>query len=273
MAEYDPRILRVGIQVGDLVNWYQELTLSASGSKSSNDNQADCTVKLTNLSKEVRDYLLKETSPFNKKATKKRIVVQAGRQSTGVVRVFEGDITKSSISQPPDIELTLTAKANNAMKGKMVTQAFAEQAKLSEIAKKVAEDLELSLDFQAADKNIRSYSYTGPALKQVTKLAEMGNVNAYIDDSFLVVKDSDKPLMGKRKVLSVESGMVGIPELTEKGVKVKFLFDPDTTLGGELKIESNLNPAVAGDYIIYKLDFSLSNHSTDFYWTAEAKRK
>lgn len=273
MAEYDPRVLRVGVQVGDLVNWYQDLSLSVSGSKTSNDNQADCTVKLTNLSKEVRDYLLKETSPFNKNAIKKRIVVQAGRKSTGVVRVFEGDITKSSISQPPDIELTLTAKANNAMKAKMVTQTFAEQAKLLEIAKKVAKDLELSLNFQAKDKNIRSYSYTGPALKQVTKLAEMGNVNAYIDDEFLIVKDSDKPLMGKRKILNVESGMVGIPELTEKGIKVKFLFDPDTTLGAELKIESNLNPAAVGDYIIYKLDFSLSNHSTDFYWTAEAKRK
>lgn len=273
MAEYDPRLLRVGVQVGDLINWYQDLMITASGSKSSNDNQGECTVKLTNLSKEVRDYLLKETSPFNKNVTKKRIVVQAGRQSTGVAKVFEGDITKSSISQPPDIELTLTAKANNAQKGKMVSHAFAEQAKLSEIAKKVADDLELSLDFQATDKNIRSYSYTGPVLKQVQKLGEMGNVNAYVDDDFLIIKDSDKALMGKRKILNVESGMVGIPELTEKGVKVKFLFDPDTTLGAELKIESELNPAVAGDYIIYKLDFSLSNHSTDFYWTAEAKRK
>lgn len=272
MAEYDPRVLRVGIQVGDLVNWYQGLTLFVSGSKSSNDNQAECTVKLTNLSKEVRDYLLKETSPFNKSASKKRIIVQAGRESTGVVRVFEGDITKSAISQPPDIELTLTAKANHAMKGKMVTQSFAEQAMLSDIAKKVSEDLELALDFQAADKNIRSYAYTGPALKQVSKLAEMGNVNAYVDGDFLIIKEADKALRGKRKILNIDSGMVGIPELTEKGVKVKFLFDPDTTLGSELKVESTLNPAAAGNYIIYKLSFSLSNHSTDFYWTAEAKR-
>lgn len=273
MAEYEPRIIRIGIQIGDTLNWYENLAVSVSGSKTSNSSQADCTVKLTNLSKETRNYLLTETSPFNKNSSKKRIIVQAGRESTGVVRLFEGDITKASISQPPDIVITITAKAGNALKSKIVSQTFAEQAKLSEIAKKVSEDLELSLLFQATDKNIRSYSYTGPALKQIEKLGEMGNVNAYMDEQYLVVKDSDKPLMGRRKILNTETGMIGIPEITEKGIKIKFLFDTNVSLGGELKVESDLNPAVNGIYTIYKLDFSLSNHSTDFYWTAEAKRK
>lgn len=159
------------------------------------------------------------------------------------------------------------------MKSKIVTQSFSEQAKLSDIAQKVAKDLEVASNFQATDKTIRSYSYTGSALKQVEKLGEMGNVNAYIDNEILIVKNSQQPLLGKRKVLNVDSGMIGVPEMTERGVKVKYLFDPETTLGGELKIKSQLNPAIAGIYNIYKLTFDLSNHDTNFYWTAEATRQ
>lgn len=272
MAEYDPRIVRVGVQVGNFINWYQDIAISAEGSKATNESQAECTVTLTNLTKDVRDYLLKETSPFNKKKDKKVLIVEAGRKSTGSKRIFEGDITESTISQPPDIALTLKALANNSQKGKIVANTQPAQSKLSEIAKKVAEDLELSLNFQANDKNVQSYSFTGSALKQVNKLSEAGNVNAYIDGEFLIVKNQEEPLRGRRRVLNKDNGMIGIPETTEKGIKVQFLLDTTTELGSDLRLESELNPSVSGSYTVYKLSFSISNRDLPFYWTAEATR-
>lgn len=272
MAEYDPRIVRVGVQVGNYINWYQDLAITAEGSKTTNESQAECTVTLANLTKDVRDYLLKETSPFNKKADKKRLIVEAGRRSTGAKRIFEGDITETTITQPPDIELSLKALANNSLKGKIVANTQPATTPLSQIAKKVAEDLELSLNFQAMDKNIANYSFTGSALKQVNKLAEAGNVNAYIDDEFLIVKNLNKPVRGQRRVLNADNGMVGIPETTEKGIRVRFLIDTTTELGSDLRIESELNPSVNGSYTVYKLSFSISNRDIPFYWTAEATR-
>lgn len=272
MADYDPRIVRVGVQVGNYINWYTDLAITAEGSKTTNETQAECTVTLTNLTKDVRDYLLKETSPFNKKKDKKLLIVEAGRRSTGAKRIFEGDITETSISQPPDIELTLKALANNSLKGKVIANTQPEQTPLSQIAQKVAEDLELSLNFQATDKNIARYSFTGSALKQVKKLAEAGNVNAYIDGEFLIVKDLNQPVSGRRRVLNAENGMVGIPEPTEKGIRVRFFIDTTTELGSNLRIESELNPSVSGSYTVYKLSFSISNRDLPFYWIAEATR-
>lgn len=271
MAEYDPRIVRVGVQVGNYINWYQDLAITAEGSKTTSESQAECTVTLANLTKDVRDYLLKETSPFNKKADKKRLIVEAGRRSTGAKRIFEGDITETTITQPPDIELSLKALANNSLKGKIVANTQPATTPLSQIAKKVAEDLELSLNFQAMDKNIANYSFTGSALKQVNKLAETGNVNAYIDND-LIVKNFNQPVRGQRRVLNADNGMVGIPETTEKGIRVRFLIDTTTELGSDLRIESELNPSVNGSYTVYKLSFSISNKDIPFYWTAEATR-
>ena len=67
-------------------------------------------------------------------------------------------------------------------------------------------------------------------------------------------------------------GMIGIPERTEQGVKVTFLYDPQTRLGSEIELESIQYPALDGRYVIYKLNYSITNRDVPFYLTAEARR-
>lgn len=270
---FDRRIIRVGIEVSGELRTYEDLWISASGTKFANPLQNECEIKIANLSREVRDYLLTETSPFNKNKTPKRIIIDAGRESYGVSRLFEGDITEVSPTQAPDIMLIMKAKTGQFQKQEAIATSKEANANLSLIASDVAKSLGLTLTFEATDKQIASYSYTGPKLKQVEKLAEAGRVNAYIDDKNLVVKDWNKPLAGVTHVLSQDSGLIGIPEITEEGVRVKYLLDPKSRLGGELKLESKLNPAATGDYVIYKLAFEISTRDTPFYNIAECKRK
>lgn len=273
MSNIDLRILRIGVEINGQLQMYDGLWASASGTKFANPLQNECEVRIANLSKEVREYLLTETSPFNANKTPKRIIVEAGRVSTGTFRLFEGDITECSPSQAPDITLTMKAKTGQFSKGTVIAKSHPAQTPLSRIAKDVAAALSLSLVFEAQDKNISNYSFTGASLKQVDKLSEAGNVNAYVDDKKLVVKDYNVPLKGVSHVLSEQTGLVGIPELTEQGVRVKYLLDPQSQLGGELKLESKINPSMNGDYVIYKLSFEISNRDTAFYTIAEAKRK
>jgi len=78
----------------------------------------------------------------------------------------------------------------------------------------VAQDLGLSLTFQATPKQISNYSFTGSAVKQVEQLGAMGRVNAYVDDKALVVKDFNAPLAKRTRELNLDTGMIGIPEFT-----------------------------------------------------------
>lgn len=273
MADLDLRIVRVGIEVDGQLRVYEDLWVSASGSKFANPLQNECEVRISNLSKDVRQYLLTETSPFNSNKTAKRIFVEAGRVSTGAFRLYEGDITEAIPTQAPDITLTLKSKTKQFDKGKIVAKAQGAQAPLSRIAADAASELGLSLIFEATDKSIANYSFTGSALKQVDKIAASGSVNAYVDDANLIVKDYNKPLAGASHTLSEATGMVGIPELTEQGVKVTFLLDPNAKLGGALILDSKANPAMNGNYVIYKLNFEISNRDTQFYTIAECKRE
>jgi hypothetical protein len=272
MNEIDPRLVRIGIEVNGRLKTYEGLNLSATGTKYANANQNECEVKLSNLDKATRDFILTETSPFNSNRTPKRFIVEAGRVSYGYSRIYTGVIASAVPTQPPDITVTLKALTANDKKGEVIARNQPGQTPLSRIAQQVAVDLGLSLIFQAQDKQIANYNFTGGALKQVDKIGEVGNVNAFVDDDSLIIKDSNRPLANSARILNIDTGLIGIPEITEQGIKVKFLLDNTTTLGGTLRIQSKIYPTVNGDYVIYKLGFDIASRDTPFYWIAEAKR-
>lgn len=270
--ELDPRLLRIGIEINGQLKTYEGLAMTASGTKYANANQNECEVKITNLDQATRDFLLTETSPFNKNKKRKLLTVEAGRVSTGYSLVFQGDITNAVGAQPPDITMSLKAATGDYAKGVIIARSQPSVAPLRNIAAKVAADLGLALIFEATPKQISNYTYTGSAVKQVEHLGVMGRVNAYIDDKTLVVKNFNAALERRIRDVNLDSGMIGIPEFTEQGIKVKMLFDNSTTLGGGLRVTSKLNPAANGIYTVFKLGFELSSRDTSFYHIAECTR-
>jgi hypothetical protein len=273
VAALDPRLITVSIQVnGQLKTYNQQLAIHATGTKFDNANQNECEIKITNLDKATRDYILSETSPFNQNRTPKIVTLSAGRVSYGVVQIFTGNIVTATPSQPPDIDIVLRALTGNFQNGNIISTNYPAQTPLSQLVKGTAKNLGMAVNFQATDKQIGNFNYRGGATKQVDKIGELGDINAYVDDNTLVVKNYNTALTNTLRVLNSATGMLGIPEITEQGIKVVFLLDNQTTLGGGLRIQSTINPAVNGDYVIYKLGFDIASREQPFYWIAEARR-
>jgi len=270
----DPRVVRVGVTINDQLNVYEGLAITAQGSKYASATQNETTIKIANLNKQARDFLATEGTPFNRVRNRRRqkIFVQAGRESTGVATIFMGDITLVNVAQPPDIWTEIRAVTSQFQKGDIISTSEGPLSTLNAISKKAADALGVSLQFEADDKQIANYGYTGSVTKQVDKLAELASVDAFVDDEVLVVKNINAPLSGRRRELSAANGMVGKPEFTDFGVKVKFLFDVYTKVGDELEIVSEVYPAANGRYVIYKLDFDIANRDTPFWYVAETRR-
>jgi len=270
--ELDPRIVIIGITVNGQVKSYNRLSITATGMKYANANQNEAEVTLYNLDKTTQDYILTETSAFNLNRTPKLLTIDAGRQSYGTTRVYEGNIISSKITQPPDTGILLKCLTGNFQKGNIIARSQAGKASLSTIAGAIASDLNLKLNFQANNRTVSNYSFSGASLKQVDALGNMGSVDAYVDNGILVVKEKNLPLSNTLKFVDLENGMIGIPDITEQGLKVKFLLDNNTVLGGLLRVRSQVYSAVNGDYIIYKLGFEISTREVPFYYIAECKR-
>lgn len=273
MQKLDERVVRISIQVDNRVRTYEDLYIKASGVKYGNANQNECTVTIFNLNKETRNEILTSTSPYNNNQTPKILSLFAGRQSTGVFLVYSGDITISQIGQPPDIPIVLKCATQNFQKGNVISRSASSNAQLSQISINVANDLGLTLNFQATDKQIANYQFNGGALNQVDVLGETGGVDAFVDDNNFIVKNRNQELSNSITILNKGSGMIGIPETTEQGIKVKFLITTQVFVGGLLRVESVLYPQTNGDYVIYQLGFEIANRDTEFYWVASAKRK
>lgn len=269
----DPRIVRIGIQVNDQIKTYSSpLDLKAVGTKYGNSLQNECVAILSNLDETTQNYILTETSPYNLNRTPKTLIVEAGRESYGTSVIYRGNIVRASITQPPDIGVILSCLTGNFVKGNVIATSQPGQATLEQICSQIATDTGTILNFQATNKNISNYSFSGGALDQVSVAANLGNFNIFIDDDVLVVKDALIPLSNTTKILSPETEMIGIPEFTERGIKVKFLLDTKTRLGGAIDVRSRNYPAVNGVYTIYKLSFQVTNRDTPFYYIAEAAR-
>ena len=273
-VELDPRVVKVTIDVNGRPKTYTSpLFITVNGTKYGNALQNECEVVLANLDRETQDYILTETSPYNLNRTPKIVTVEAGRVSYGTALIFRGNVVVSSLTQPPDIGVILKCLTGNFIKGNVITRNQPGQATLSQISAQVAQDTGTVLNFQATNRNIANYSFGGLALKQVDVLGALGGINVFIDDDTLVVKNAFIPLTNSLRILSAQTGMVEIPQFTEQGVRVKFLLDNRTTLGGALRIISTQYPATNGDYVIYKLGFQIATRDTPFYYIAEAARR
>lgn len=273
MAEnLDKRIIIVEIAVPGGTKRMEGISCDFTVTKTAGSLMNEAEIKIANLAKADRDYIVTATSPLQRPRQRKSITVWAGYESIGVTRRFSGDITDSSVTQPPDIWLNVKAKTGYFARGDLVSRSAPAQANLSQLAENVAKDLGLTLDFQAADKAIANYSFTGGNLLQVDKLGRAGMVDAYVDDDRLVIKNRGQGLAGRMRKLSEKTGMIGIPEEDEKGVKVKMFMDQHTGLGTMLEIESVLNPAANGRFVIYKMRDNCSMRGLPFYIEAEALR-
>lgn len=275
----DPRRIRVGIEVSGQINWYERdpetgrsLKIKVSGTKFANPLQNECTATISGLSTRTRDYLLTETSPFNSNRTPKRMIVQAGRVSTSLFQLFVGDIVSAEPSSPPDVNVILKAKTQSSQSGNIVALSGPQSSKLSAISQSVADKIGVGLDFQATDKNIANFSFSGAASKLVSMLQQSGNVRAFIDDEALIVKDYASAMLNRIAIISQETGMVGLPKATEKGADITFLINGESLLGGMLRLQSKFNKPMNGDYVIDQLKFELDTHDDPFFYTAVCSR-
>lgn len=262
---FDDRLLSIGIEVNGQMRFYQGAACTAKIVKSADAKQNSCEITIDNLLLETIDYLVTETSPWNPSQKPKLITVMAGRQSTGVENIYNGDVILAEPSMPPDRKLTMKALTQNGAKYKWTSRSSPKTIQLSELCKQVAGDYALGLRFEAKDKTVSNYVYNGSTAQQIKKLEQVGDVDCFIDDEFLVVKDLGKGVRGEVRVVSAATGMIGTPVLDDKGIKVRMLFDPTIKLGQQIEIQSEVNKAANGQYVIYNWAASLATHENDWY--------
>lgn len=270
---FDDRLVTLAVNFeGQTVSYDQNFYIYASGTKYTNGNIGEAIIRIDNIAKVTRDLLVTKTSQWVTPRQYVNIILSAGRKSSGTFVLFTGQATACNPSQPPDIGLIFKSLTQAFMLGNIGAFGAPPITDIKTICTQIAKDLNVTLDFQATNnKNIENYSFTGPALKQIIKLNQMGGISAFIDNDTLVVLDSQTPRKSPRVMISTETGMIGVPQITDLGVSVKLLINEEIKVGYPVTVKSDINPAANGDFFIFKLSFEIASRDTSFYWLLDLR--
>lgn len=241
-------------------------------------------IDICNLTKENIEYLTSFYAWDKELNKEKMIKISAGYKDKNVAILFSGDIYKALPTQPPDIWIRCEAMSGYWKNQKHISESMTGEFSIKDIAEKIASNLGLKLDFQVKNKRsllkkIIDFIYSGGLTGMIHKITSMLDVVAYEDNGKLVVADkemsfSDIPFKAgqKVKIISEETGMIGIPTPDAVGVVYTTLLDTATKIGEVIYLKSKRIPACNGYYFVYHINYSGHLRGTEFYSTFECRR-
>lgn len=233
-------------------------------------------IDIANLAREDVEYLTTYTSYALAVQQRKRLRISAGYEGQDVALLFDGDISEALPTAPPDVWLKCQAISGYYNNQTLLTKSIDSPTSVKQLALNIANTLGLELDWRASsEKAIGAFNYIGGGTKLIDEFNRLGNFIAFEEDGKLKVVDkiikADK-LAASAKVLSAESGLIGMPQPNALGLSAKMLLDPTVACGSLVKLESKRIPAANGFYWVYKLTHEGGLRENSFYTTIEARR-
>jgi hypothetical protein len=279
---FDSRLLQFTVSVEDQVfTWDQNYYIRSSGTKYTDGMLGECAIRIDNIAKSTRDFLVKKCVPWQPPPAPRlfaNIQLEVGRASTGTFLLFAGQAAAANPSQPPDIGLTFQSLANQYWLGNIGALNMGPMSSLSVIAQEVATLNHLTLQFKGTDFQVGNFSFTGAVAKLIDKLKALGNVWAFPDNGVLVVLSggptpaAPPPARNNSPLLvNSETGMIGVPETDTFGLSVKMLINSELRAGDLIQVQSTMNPAANGVFTIFKLGFDIATWEAPWYWNIWAK--
>lgn len=189
------------------------------------------------------------------------ITVLAGSEGEELSQVFSGEITESAadFSGAPDIwwkadvmtgyVASITPQGPSIIQGDQpVADFIAQQAKLAGF----------SFKNNGVTARLKNSVFSGSPVEQARAAAREVGAELLMDDSTWTLnpKGGAAATQGTTVLLSKDSGLIGYPAITSKGVDCKALYNPAFKLGEYVKVESVV-PKATGLWRIVKLSHEL----------------
>lgn len=280
----DKRICYVQIQTPSGDKEIHNISIRGRITRKMSETGSTAKISIANLSREDVEYLTTYTSPYVDQSKKKRINVFAGYESTGVGMIFSGDIYSALPEGLPDTWLNIEAKTEYFNQQNIITLAQGRMNTKS-LASVAANQLGVNLVWRSkSEKFIDAFNFTGAKAKLLNRINKLDNFHAYIDNNTLYVVDKDEQppeesntsttkKTGYVKVINGDSGLIGLPQPDEYGVKIKVLLDPSVNLADWFKLESKRLPIVNGFYQVYEMTYDFATREPQYYLEIFGKNK
>lgn len=202
--------------------------------KGDDDKSNKSTISIYNINKDSLSYLEKENLVIF-------LRVGYGEQ---LATIFFGDIVRfNSKREGADIVTTLECGDSElTIKNTNVQIGLAENVTNRQIFMMAAEKLKVAFGFieQLPEvKYLNGFSYSGPVASLLNQLCKQVNFKWTIQDGELLLLSEKKTDQATAVFLNHETGLLGYPTKTEKGVEFDALLNPNIRPGRAVVVESS----------------------------------
>lgn len=201
------------------------------------------------------------TVSFKALAVRKNFIqVQAGDEN-GMGVAFQGEITGAwaNYKTPPNLVFTIEAhEGYYPAIAPCAPKSWKGSASVSQIMRSLASQMGYAFEDSGVTTQIHNPCLTGTAYHQAAQLAAAANIEFGIDNGTLFIAPRGTQ-RGATAVplLSAQTGMKECPTFDKKGIKVECLYNPGISLGGCIKVDSQVK-AACGTWRVNGLKHHLS---------------
>lgn len=234
-------------------------TVEKSSSRAPNSLE----IKIYNLNDNTTALLLKRDYT---------VILEAGYKDSVEV-LYAGDILSARDEwQAPDRLTTLECgDGAKAIRSSTIFASFRGGVDAGQIFSRLSASMGLPLGpVSGLDgaQYLSGFSASGSTAGVLDTLARRLGVSWSVQDGSLVVRPLGEAIPGEIVSLSEKTGLLGSPERTERGVRVKSLLQPRIGPGRKIRLDSRL---IKGDFVVEKVTHTGDTHGDDWSTDAEAR--
>jgi len=199
---------------------------------------------------------------------KNSIFIDAGGEESGLANVFQGTIFDAwaDYNSAPDVGFNIIAYAGLAAALKPVNPtSYNGSASVSEIMQELATEAGLKFEDYGVQVQLSSPYLQGTALSKIRAVARAAGIFHVVERNTLVISPRDIARGSETPVVSKDSGMVGYPTLSSKGIQLQLSFNQNIELGGDVRVDSSV-PMACGLWRVSNLSHSISCELPDGPW-------
>lgn len=257
-----------GEDVGDTVT-LSGFRILADVTTPGGDSMGRCQLRVYGLREDLMNKLTTIGQINTAIRAKNSVLIAAGEDGAALSAVFQGTILDAwaDYSAAPDVVFNIIAFAGLDAAVKPVgATSYKGPTDVAEIIGNLAQsEMGLTFENNGVDVKLSSPYLHGTALSKVRAVAEAADILWSIDRGTLAIWPRGGGRAGSVPKISPDSGMVGYPSLSSKGMTVKMLFNPNVRFGGDVEVQSAI-PMACGKWRVSDVSHSLSCEAPGGPW-------
>lgn len=208
-------------------------------------------------------------------ANRNYVTISAGDAVVGPAPIFTGTIIEcfADYNQAPNVPLVMTAQAGAGGVDSLANttpSSFAPPVNVATVMAGFARRLNLGFINGGVSAVLpRAIYLRGNLWQQVNQLARWQHIHAEsVNGNTLAIwpYGGSWQYSGIMPLISKNTGMIGSPSLTNQGVIVKMIFNPQVGFGGKIQIQSAVVPQANGIWYVQRLDLDLATLTPNGKW-------